>query len=95
VKAANATVSSSESNVIEVSLQTGIANSYVNKYTVRADKNSINLTTSTNETVKIFDAMGRMVREQTVQAGFTKIVLPSNQMYIVRIGTYSGKVVVR
>jgi M6 family metalloprotease-like protein len=95
VKAANATVSSSESNVIEVSLQTGIANSYVNKYTVRADKNSINLTTSTNETVKIFDAMGRMVREQTVHAGFTKIVLPSNQMYIVRIGTYSGKVVVR
>ena len=95
VKAANATVTSSESNEVTVSLTTGISRSFADNYAVRADKSSVNVVTPNNEVVRIFDAMGKLVREQSVQAGTSKIILPSGQMYIVRIGLYSAKVVVR
>lgn len=95
VKAANATQSSSESNEVEVSLALGIHELNSNKVAIRADKGSVNLISSTNEVVRIFDPMGRLVKEQSVQAGATKIALPANQIYIVRVAGYSAKVVVR
>ncbi|MFZ4457302.1 MAG: M6 family metalloprotease domain-containing protein [Bacteroidales bacterium] len=95
VKAANATQTSAESNEIEVSLVTGINSSLANRFAVRADKGSVNVTSTTNEVVRIFDSLGRTVKSQAIQAGVTSISLPSNQMYIVRVGGYTTKVVVR
>lgn len=95
VKAANATQSSAESNEVEVSLALGLHELNLNKVNIVSARGCVNITSSENETVRIFDAMGRLVKEQAVQAGTNKFVVPTNQMYIVRIAGYSAKVVVK
>ncbi|MDD2799504.1 MAG: M6 family metalloprotease domain-containing protein [Bacteroidales bacterium] len=95
VKAANATVTSIESNEVEVSLLTGINQIQNSKFGLYAAQGMLTVTSPTNEVVRVYNAMGRLVKVESLASGVNNISLPSHQMYVVKIGSFVGKAMVR
>ncbi len=95
VKAANSTDVSAESNEISVSLITDITVPEENKTVLTSVAGGVDVVAPKDENIRIYDITGSLVKEQYVSAGFTNIPLQGKRIYIVKIASFSTKIIVK